>query len=285
MDVPRLAPLLHVVAQAAVVGLAQTVQLAAGGRQITATVQPVLRSALVGAEGSRRTHAAAAKVWITLSAPSATVLRRSSSIMPRTVTGFGSRGAGVTEMAHLMSPQSRGAGLDRRHSYQAFKQDHSFHAPFGAVPFPNQAAADDAASAASYFRQPGAAQTTSANQQHSPTYGKGREGSTQPTPESPLPDSQNSRMEGSLPVNDSLSMLMAQLEQENRNLQRQIDARRRRRQMQAQPFVHPFTQPQWGATPTQPFQSHHSSFPALSPSAFLGDTVPGSCPTRLQYLP
>ncbi|SYW76175.1 uncharacterized protein UBRO2_01246 [Ustilago bromivora] len=60
VDFPKLTPLLHVVAQAAVVGLAQTVNLKMEGKQVTAAVQPVLRttSSSVAEAGRHRLTAA-----------------------------------------------------------------------------------------------------------------------------------------------------------------------------------------------------------------------------------
>ncbi|CBQ70004.1 conserved hypothetical protein [Sporisorium reilianum SRZ2] len=264
VDVPKLAPLLHVVAQAAVVGLAQTVQLTSGGRQISATVQPVLRSCSSDAGGGRRAHAAAAKVWITLSAPSTVVMRRSSSILPGNMTGFGGGPVGMTQ---LYTPQSRTVALDRRHSYHAFKQDHSFQAPVWPLQFSSHT--NSTASAATLFTYPSVPQAAPSSQSQASTLDKGRDSNTQPTPAPLLQESQNTRLDDTIPVNDSLSMLMARLAEENRNLRRQIDARRRRRHMmQAPPAAQPFAQPQWGAPPTQPLQG-----------------MPGSCPTRLAYLP
>ncbi|CDW98478.1 hypothetical protein [Sporisorium scitamineum] len=285
VEVPKLAPLLHVVTQAAVVGLAQTVQLTSGGRQITATVQPVLRTRSIDAEGSRRVHAAAAKVWITLSAPS-TVMRRSSAIMTPTRTGLGGNTSGGMGTTQLFTPQSRAAALDRRHSYQVFKPESSFQAPRWPLSFHEQA--EGGASAASLYAHAVSARTASTSRSHSSAMGKGRESSTQHMPAPLSQESQKTRSEEIFPVNDSLSMLMAQLEEDNRNLRRQIDARRSRRQIQApvfaQPFAQPFTQPQWSPAPTQSLQGAQMSYPP-SYSPLSEEAMPGSCPTRLMYLP
>ena len=289
VDVPRLAPLLHVIAQASVVGLAQTVKLKAGGRQITATVQPVLRSPTVDAEGSKRARPPAAKVWITLSAPSI-VTRRSSSAMSQAMTGFGVTPPGLTALTQPATPQQRFVALDRRHSEQMIRQD----SPYQASSWPPTSSIQAGNSPFTARSMPFAevVQATSASQSPSLGRGKGKESSAQHAPQLSLHENPNSRIEDAIPVSDSLSALMAQLQEENRDLRREIEARRHRHQKQqaqsftqpfAQPFAQPFTPPQWHHTPLHSLQTTPLPIPTQSPIS-IGD-VPGSCPTKLVYLP
>lgn len=215
VDVPKLAPLLHVVAQAAVVGLAQTVKLNVSSRQITATVQPVLRG---HPQEFRNMNLPAAKVWISLSAPSRHKRRSSSAL----TTGLYSRGAGSSSLAGLTqsTAQRQSVAQYRRHSGQTSTQDGLFQVPGW---HPSQKSKANAHTPFPWLHAqvvPSHAASTSSLQINT-----GRLSHDSPH------HSQTSESDGLTPVKDSLGLLMAELEEENRGLRRQIEAHRRKRHL------------------------------------------------------
>lgn len=188
-----------------------------------------------------------------------------------------------------VTPQQRFAALDRRHSEQVFRHDSPYQAKDWPTPSSNQTGnSPHTTSPASY-----AAMVQAASTSQSPSLGRGKskESSARPTPMLSIHEGQDGGIEDPIFVNDSLSALMAQLQEENRDLRRQIEARRRRRQMQAQsfsqpfaqPFAQSFTPPQWRQAALHPLQTAPLPLPSQSPLS--AGEVPGSCPTKLVYLP
>ncbi|SPO31331.1 uncharacterized protein UTRI_05864_B [Ustilago trichophora] len=229
VDIPKLTPLLHVVAQAAVVGLAQTVKLNSGGRQVTAVVQPVLRSSSVGQTGSRRSNAPAAKVWVTLSA-AATIIKRPKSSSNLGAAGFGgsfSAFVGLTQSSQ--QSLSRPISLDRRHSVQSFYQYSNSPAPSLPLTLPSQS--DRRASTASLYAHAALAQAATAMQQHA---GIGHVDSSCSIKHTALVHPHLKHKEQSVSVEDNLSFLIAKLQKENLLLRQQVEARQRTKNSQMQ---------------------------------------------------
>ncbi|KAI3483556.1 hypothetical protein L1887_53595 [Cichorium endivia] len=86
VDTACLTPLLPVAAQAAIVGLAQTVQLNVAGRLIAAVVQPVIENLTKADEIPRRARQVASKVWVTLSSSDPDWSRQHATSEPLTQT-------------------------------------------------------------------------------------------------------------------------------------------------------------------------------------------------------
>ncbi|SPO30025.1 uncharacterized protein UTRI_05864 [Ustilago trichophora] len=256
VDIPKLTPLLHVVAQAAVVGLAQTVKLNSGGRQVTAVVQPVLRTPAPSQTGSRRSNAPAAKVWVSLSA-AATINRR-----PKSSSNLGSFSAFMGLSPSAQQSLSRPISLDRRHSVQSFSQNRDSPVPDFHPGLLFQG--DRRASMASVYAHAALAQAAATRQQHAKVADSDSGRCIQPTT---LAQSQFKHTEQTVSVEDYLSFLVAKLQKENLLLRQEVEARRRMKnsQIQSQPQLQP------------PISSLDTQF--YSPRK-----VPGSCPSALQYL-
>lgn len=257
VDIPKLTPLLHVVAQAAIVGLAQTVKLSGGGRQITAVVRPVLRTSQLETAPTQRSHLPSAKVWITLSAP-LTIMRRPRSSPSMSTTGFSS------SFAQFMGlrPPHQHAAPDRRRSVQAYEpRKTSPMLPPNYVPHP-----DRRASTASIYIHAALAQASTSGQQ----YFGGFESKPEQyvPPESPAVHKKV--QEQPIRAEDSLSHLMAELQEENRKLRQQVEERRHRWRSHVQFQDH--SVPQSSNVVSQPVIPHPS----------VG--TPSSCPTKLLYL-
>lgn len=262
VDIPKLTPLLHVVAQAAVVGLAQTVKLNSGGRQVTAVVQPVLRTPAVSQTGSWRSNAPAAKVWVSLSA-AATIISRPKSSSNLAAAGFG--GSFSAFMGLTPSSQqslSRPISLDRRHSAQSFRQDNDSPVPALHPGLPSQG--DRRASMASVYAHAALAQAAAVRQQHANVADSDSDRCIQHTT---LAQSQFKHKEQCASVEDNLSFLVAKLQKENLLLRQEVEARRRMKNSQIQPQAQ--LQPPISSFDTQSYSPHK---------------VPGSCPSALQYL-
>lgn len=252
VDIPRLTPLLHVVAQAAIVGLAQTVKLNMGGRQITAVVQPVLRSSNSDSDPAGRLRLTAAKVWIGLSAAKE-VARHSGSTSVTSKVGFASSFSDFEGLTPDETSVGRPLLSDRRHSVQV---------PPRATPV----LPDRRASTASLYAHAALHQASISAQSSSSFWN------------SFAVDENNSSMlkaptqAESLEVEDHLSQLVANLEQENRMLRKEIAARLQRRLTPVPPRSQAPSTSENPSLSAEPYRSLRS-----------GRTI-WTCPSNLMHL-
>lgn len=252
VDIPRLTPLLHVVAQAAIVGLAQTVKLNMGGKQVTAVVQPVLRTSVSHAEEAGRHRLTAAKVWISLSAVKEATRRSSSSSALPTV-GFANS---FPEFIGLTPPQmfpNRPVLLDRRHSVQV-------------SPHTTMLQADRRASTASLYVHAALNQASKVGQPSQ------RFTSSYSAADHTASSSMTSSQAQSIKVEDHLSQLIANLEQENRMLRKEVGARLRKRLEQM---------PSRSQAQIEPEVSDYSADPYGS---LRTGNMPWTCPSNFKHL-
>lgn len=202
VDMPKLASLSHVVAQAAVIGLAQTVQLKAAGRKVTVVVQPILRTPSRGSMGSCRPLQPAAKVWVSLSA-AATSGRRSQSISAVTSLELG---GASSEQSYLRPPV-------HRHHEQAYQGPDCMSTDSRSTPASRAARR---ASTASLYLRAALAQATAKRRRSTESF------ASSDTQSCAAGLSQDQRVDSSTEVADHLSSLVAQLQVENSALRREI---------------------------------------------------------------
>lgn len=245
VDFPKLTPLLHVVAQAAVVGLAQTVNLKMEGKQVTAAVQPVLRTTSSSVAEAGRHRLTAAKVWISLSVPMEATGRSNSSTVVPTV-GFANS---LSQFIGLSSPQqthsNRPVTLDRRRSVQV-------------PPHPTMLQADHRASTASLHAHTAVNQAWRTGQPISAFDSRGMAN------ESKFSISSGDDGE-TVKVEDHLTQLIAGLEIENRRLRQKVHARLQRRQKQA-------------------LATSRNATTSQATDNFGVVNIPSSCPSNLMHL-
>lgn len=252
VDIPRLTPLLHVVAQAAIVGLAQTVKLNVSGKQITAVVQPVLRTSNSESEPAGRLRLTAAKVWISLSAVKE-VARRSGSTSVTPTVGFANSFPEFIGLTPAEMCPSRLLLSDRRHSVQV-------------PPRATQILPDRRASTASLYAYAALHQASISAQSSSSFWNIF---AVDYNASSML---RSPNQAGSVEVEDHLSQLVANLEQENRMLRKEIDARLQRRLAQVP------------SRSQAPSTSEDSSFSADPYSSLRSGRTPRTCPSNLMHL-
>ena len=268
VDLPRLSSLLHVIAQAAVIGLAQTVKLSVGGRQTTAVVQPVLRSSAGSRSDLQQSSVPAAKVWITLSAAPSTMRCPKSSpslFSKRSCRSFPT----FVGLAPPPRTESKLPGsLDRRHSVQTLKEQSRSSPPS----FPPMMPFQDGRRASTtslcvYARR---AQASTARRKYRQALG---DDSSINLAETTVHHYGEGCAKPSVPLTDHLNSLMAEAQAENRILRQEVEKRLRRRESQSQPDLQGYSQPRSHTLTPQPYSPQRSS-----------NTTSNSCPTRLMHL-
>lgn len=214
VDTACLTPLLPVAAQAAIVGLAQTVQLNVAGRLITAVVQPVIENLTKADEGPRRARQPASKVWVTLSSSDPDWSRQPATSVPLTQTNRHNRYLSYGRSASSSSGQSHMHGSHApRHSISTFLPASTSYSLPRAIPSNRRASVQ--------FDWSSIAKSTSNHGSFQHDLGRIEEN------EDPSEHSSGTGADMPGEVHDTLTSMMAQLELENRSLRKRLGMQQR----------------------------------------------------------